>query len=70
MDTQFQAVVEQDILPILRAILLLLLEARQEQDSTTKAELLLSRAGLSHKQIGGLLGKNEDAIRMAIKRSR
>lgn len=57
-------------LPLLRAILLVLLDSREESDRATKPETLLHRAGLSHKDISTLLGKKEDAVRKAIKRDK
>jgi DNA-directed RNA polymerase specialized sigma24 family protein len=55
-------------LPLLRAILLVLLDSREDPDEATKPEILLHRAGLSNKEISKLLGKKEDAVRKAISR--
>ncbi len=57
-------------LPLLRAILLVLLESRDDTGGVTKSELLLHRAGLSYKDISDLLEKKEDAIRKAISRGK
>jgi DNA-directed RNA polymerase specialized sigma24 family protein len=55
---------------LLRAILLVLLDSRNEADVATKPEVLLFRAGLSYKDISDLLGKKEDAVRKAVSRGK
>ena len=57
-------------LPLLRAILLVLLDSREDPDGKTKPETLLRRAGLSSKEISKLLGKKDDAVRKAISRGK
>ncbi len=55
---------------LLKAILLVLLDAHENPDTPTKSELLLQKAGLSIKEICGLLGKKDSAVRMFISRSK
>jgi DNA-directed RNA polymerase specialized sigma24 family protein len=57
------------ILPYLRALILLQLEALRD-DTDAKPELLLDRAGIDRKEIAEMLGKNRDAVNKAITRAR
>lgn len=57
-------------LPLLRAIVLLLLDSREQPGQQSKPEVLLHRAGLDNKEISKLLGKKEDAVRKAIVRAK
>jgi transcription initiation factor IIE alpha subunit len=57
-------------LPLLRAILLVLLDSREDADGKTTPETLLHRAGLSSKEISKLLGKKDDAVRKTISRGK
>lgn len=56
--------------PLLRAILLLMLDYSTPEHDRSKPEILLHRAGLTNKDIASLLGKNEEAVRKAIQRDR
>ena len=55
---------------LLRALLLLALETQSSEGERTKPEILLSRAGLSPKDIAALLGKKEAAVRKALERAK
>jgi DNA-directed RNA polymerase specialized sigma24 family protein len=58
----------------LAGILALLADEREEriknEREATKTEVLLAEAGLSLEDIAAITGKNYDAVRMAIARSR
>jgi hypothetical protein len=62
--------VSDDTTRLLRAILLVLLDARHEPEHATKPEILLHRAGLGNKEIGALLDKKEQAVQKAIVRAK
>jgi DNA-directed RNA polymerase specialized sigma24 family protein len=51
-----------------KALLMLQLQSLNEAEDPLKPEILLSRAGLSAKEIADLLGKNPAAVAKAIQR--
>lgn len=55
---------------LLKAILVFLVDLRDQPDEPTKNEVLLSSAGLSTKEIASMLGKKEDTVRKVIKRAK
>jgi DNA-directed RNA polymerase specialized sigma24 family protein len=59
-----------EMLPYLKAMVLLLLEALPEKEGGPKAELLLQRAGLGIKEISEMLGKSYAATAKTISRGR
>jgi predicted transcriptional regulator len=59
-----------EVAKYLKALLVLQLEALKNSESESKPEVLLSRAGLSHKEIADLIGKTQAAVAKAISRSR
>jgi DNA-directed RNA polymerase specialized sigma24 family protein len=58
--------------PALLAIVALLAADRSERvpEPTLPTELVLDAAGLSHQQIGAMLGKKPDAVRMKVTRAK
>lgn len=62
---------QEEIIKYLRANILLQLRglANDENDGS-KPEVLLHRAGFSHKEIADLLGKNYEAVKAAIRRAK
>ncbi len=66
---------EHDPTKLLAGILMLLIAEREERtagdgDAPPKTEVLLSKAGFSGPEIAGLTGKNADAVRKTLQRSR
>lgn len=61
---------DDDVTPLLRALVLLQLEAAQREDPDAKPELLLHRAGMSIADTAALLGKNYAAVAKAINRAK
>ena len=62
---------QDEVVKYLRASLLLQLrELDGNENGDLKPEVLLSQAGFSHQEIADLLGKNYNAVRMAIARSK
>jgi DNA-directed RNA polymerase specialized sigma24 family protein len=63
--------VNDDVAPLLRAVVLLLLDERSSRDdpSREKPEVLLARAGLTAQEIADLLGKKIDAVRKTLQRA-
>ena len=59
-----------DVAPLLRALILLQIEALNAQGVAMKAEALLHRAGLGITEIGALLDKSYPAIAKAISRAK
>lgn len=59
-----------EMLPYLKAMVLLLLEGLPEKEGRQKAEVLLQRAGLGIKEISELLGKTYAATAKTISRGR
>jgi DNA-directed RNA polymerase specialized sigma24 family protein len=55
---------------LLKAILLVLIDARENPNEPAKPEILLHAAGLTNKDISRLLQKREAAVRMAISRAK
>ena len=55
---------------LLKAILLVLIDARENPNEPAKPEILLHVAGLTNKDISRLLQKREAAVRMAISRAK
>lgn len=58
---------------LLAALVALLADEREHdpvRTSARKTEVLLADAGLHHTQIGPMLGKKPDTVRMAIRRAR
>ena len=59
------------LLPYLKALLLLQLEAlRNEEIFDAKPELLLDRAGIDRKEIAEMLGKTSEAVAKTINRAK
>jgi hypothetical protein len=59
------------LLPYLKALLLLQLEAlRNEEIFEAKPELLLDRAGIDKKEIAEMLGKTYEAVTKTITRAK
>jgi len=59
------------LLPYLKALLLLQLEAlRNEEIFEAKPELLLDRAGIDRKEIAAMLGKTYEAVVKTINRAK
>jgi hypothetical protein len=59
------------LLPYLKALLLLQLEAlRNEEIFDAKPELLLDRAGIDSKEIAEMLGKTYEAVAKTINRAK
>lgn len=60
-----------DVAPLLRALVLLLLDERFSRDdpSREKPEVLLARAGITVQEIADLLGKKLDAVRKTLQRA-
>jgi len=59
-----------DILPYLKALILLHLETLRDQESDAKPELLLHRAGIDMADIAGMLGKTYAAVAKTISRAK
>jgi IS30 family transposase len=60
---------ESELVKYTRALLLLQIHALTKSDEVIKPELLLSRAGLSTREIALLLGKNPTAVAKSIQRA-
>jgi len=60
---------ERELVTYTRALLLLQIHALTRSDEVIKPELLLSRAGLSTREIALLLGKNPAAVAKSIQRA-
>ncbi len=58
-----------ELLKYSKALLLLQLQALNKADDPVKPEILLSRAGLSAREIADLLGKKAPAVTKAIQRA-
>jgi hypothetical protein len=62
---------DEALLPYLKALLLLQLEAlRNEEIFDAKPELLLDRAGIDKKEIAEMLGKTYEAVAKTITRAK
>ncbi len=59
-----------DVAPLLRALVLLQLEILRDKPDSPKPELLLQRAGLGISEIAEMLGKNYAAIAKALSRAK
>jgi DNA-directed RNA polymerase specialized sigma24 family protein len=59
-----------DVVKYLKASFLLQLQNFTAKDEEVKPELLLARAGFSHREIGKLLGKKPDTVTKAIRRAK
>ncbi len=59
-----------DVTPLLRALVLLQLEVLRDKPDAPKPEVLLQRAGLGISEIGELLGKNYAATVKTLSRAR
>lgn len=59
-----------DILPYLKALILLQLEVLRDQRGDVKPEMLLHRAGIGIAEIAGMLGKTYPAVAKAISRAK
>ncbi len=59
-----------EMLPYLKALVLLLLESLPEKEDRKRAEVLLQRAGLGIKEIAEMLGKTYAATAKTISRGR
>jgi len=59
---------------ILLGVLALLVDARESRiqgdKDATKTEVVLARAGVSVEDIAAVMGKNRDAVRMAVNRGK
>ena len=58
-----------DLVKYTKALLLLQLQALNKSDEPAKPEVLLSRAGLTAREIADLLGKNAAAVAKALQRA-
>ena len=58
----------EEVVKYLRALVYLQVQALSDS-APVKRELLLCRAGFSHKEIGEILGKKPDAVRKVISRA-
>lgn len=66
-------VADPSITDLLRAILAVLLDARERNAQGTdieRPEIVLTNAGLTYQAIAQMLGKNPDAVRMAVSRAK
>ena len=59
-----------DVAPLLRALVLVQLELLQDKTDATKPEVLLRRAGIGISEIAKLLGKNYDATAKMLSRAK
>lgn len=73
MESEKQGGLEPSVVDVLRAILAVLVDQRDalaaERPGQPRTEVMLASAGLTHQTIAQLLGKNPDAVRMAIARA-
>jgi DNA-directed RNA polymerase specialized sigma24 family protein len=60
----------EELVKYLRASVLLQIQATLDPDEVAKPEVILARAGFSHKEIAELLDKNAAAVAKAISRDR
>lgn len=60
---------EQQLVKYMKGLLLLQLHTGKD-GLTTKAEILLSKAGFTHKEIGTFLSKNPEAVAKTISRAK
>lgn len=61
---------DSDVLPYLKALVLLQLEALGDRDAGTKPELLLHRAGVEMMDIAKILNKKYTAVAKTINRAK
>jgi DNA-directed RNA polymerase specialized sigma24 family protein len=59
----------EDSAKYLKALLALQVLSYEAGDTPVKTELLLARAGLSHREIADLLGKSYDAVAQTVSRA-
>jgi len=59
-----------DVLPYLKALILLQLEMLRDQESGAKPELLLHRAGIGRNEIADVLGEKYAAVAKTISRAK
>jgi DNA-directed RNA polymerase specialized sigma24 family protein len=58
-----------ELLKYTKALVLLQLQALNKSDESLKPEILLSRVGLSAKEIAEMIGKNPAAVTKALQRA-
>ena len=58
-----------ELVKYFKALLLLQLQGLNKGEDATKPEILLSRAGLTSREIADLLGKNAAAVAKALQRA-
>jgi DNA-directed RNA polymerase specialized sigma24 family protein len=58
-----------ELLKYMKAMVAIQIRAMSTEENQEKPEVLLTRAGLSAKEIAELLGKNPDAVKKAIQRA-
>jgi len=61
---------EEEFVKYLKALVYLKAVEMSGESQAIKGEVLLANAGLSYREIGGILGKTDVAVRKAISRAR
>ena len=59
-----------DVVPLLKALVLLQIELLRDRPESTKPEVVLQRAGLGIREIAEMLGKNYAATAKALNRAK
>jgi hypothetical protein len=59
-----------ELIKYVRALVYLQAQSMVVEGSTAQADFLLSKAGLSHREIGEILGRTEQAIAKSVSRAR